>query len=125
MAHAVIPHHHHHEQVCFVNHTDQTECDEHEHSTADARGDHQDSDDKCCLLEENYLIPSNQLSPEEQILDLNDNFSSSYEFQSSLSENTLKNVLQIAKSGSPPPLLASSYSFYLSIVHGLRAPPIV
>ena len=125
MAHAVIPHHHHTDEICLINHNTHSESDTHEHRDCDHQNEHQEDDNKCCTLEEDYLIPSNEVKYEERILDLGDGFNSSVSLQLLISDRVLNLTIEIDFSGSPPPLIASSYYFVSSKVHGLRAPPVV
>ncbi len=124
LASILIPHHHHEDEVCFLDMHSFADCDSHDHSNTSHNHDAEDPvDHQNCLLDQEIVLPSNQVDLENEnfiYIDKQSDFEGFYavipdpEPPEQLSPNSL-----IAHA----PLVLAHYSRFVIGSSGLRAPP--
>lgn len=126
LVHAVIPHHHHDSNVCFASSHCETDSGDHDHNTTEHNHEH-DGDNKTgnCVLNQELVIPSNQVRQSCKCIDCADSHHHSDQFQAVLFDSKTRSFPTISFCVIKSPLISSVYSHYLSSGLSLRAPPIV
>ena len=126
LVHAVIPHHHHDSNVCIISSHCETGTEDHDHNTTEHNHNH-DGDNKTenCVLNQEVVIPSNQVRQSCKCIDCIDSHHESDQLQAVLFDSKTKSFAAKCFYVIKRPLTASVYSLYLSSGLNLRAPPVV
>jgi hypothetical protein len=122
LAHIVMPHHHHEGNVFVLSsHCHQNDNSDDAANNADHKQHHGNHDNECCLLDQDIIIPSNQIRLENLSIDNNTSY---YDFHFILESNKLEFYVPEYKRKIIL-LIRFSYAQIANISLGLRAPPIV
>lgn len=125
LALAIVPHHHHETEICVVGSHCNEEGEIHDHDIA--RHDHEhdgENSTEYCVLNQVYVIPSNDLTLHVKCLDYADDYVNFNSFQAVLLNTGLTSFSPYYLAKEKPPLLFSNYIQLIQSSCGLRAPPI-
>lgn len=124
LANITIPHHHHENEICIVDSHCQKDSETHEHKSDGHKHDHDSSTTDCCILNQIYIVPYNQV-----INTLNNqvklNHLSQFDGFNTISADYRLSFRLPTKLLNRKLLLLNSYSCIVSTSNSLRAPPVV
>lgn len=121
---AVVPHHHHDGEICIINpicHSGHEDCDH--NNTSHDHGNNDNDDNHFCLLEQEIILPSNNLQHLLKDLDSIDNQPGFDGFWNILNESEFITYVPPEYSNIHFGFKSSLYSCFVSQSIGLRGPP--
>ena len=120
-----IPHHHHNSEVCFVSTHCQSDDETHKHGTTEHKHEHDgESNSDNCILNQVFVVPSNQVKEEQRISNSPDFRHNHKHSQANLPDLKLISSIPIYLCKAKHPSTFIPYSNFVNRNYGLRAPPI-